>query len=139
MQAAEYLNGPVADPAPFAEIYGELSRSGSPHVRLVGIIGRIKMQQAARALREVDEELRRNMMEHRLAGRPPDPRLAEQANARASEVTAAFLLDAQSRLSPGAWRQLQQAIARRAREMVQVSFPAPPGRLCGVAPFPYWT
>lgn len=87
-----------------------------------------ELQKAARALRQVDEEFRRDMMEHRLAGRPPDPRFAEQANARASEVTAAFLRETQSRLSPGAWRQLQEAIARRARDLVQVSFPAPPGR-----------
>ena len=43
-QAAHYFDGPVTDPAPFAAIYPKFLRSGSPHVRLVGILGLIRLQ-----------------------------------------------------------------------------------------------
>ncbi|MDZ7640085.1 MAG: hypothetical protein U5J83_17845 [Bryobacterales bacterium] len=43
-QAASYFNGPVVDPAPFAAIYPQFLRSASPHVRLVGILGLIRLQ-----------------------------------------------------------------------------------------------
>lgn len=43
-QAASFLVGHMTDPAPFTEIYPQLFRSPSAHVRLVGVLGLLKLQ-----------------------------------------------------------------------------------------------
>jgi hypothetical protein len=86
-----------------------------------------ELRKGAVALREVETQFREAMAEQRLAGRPPDPSVVQQANERTDAVMKTFLRECESRLSPNAWQQLQQAIARMARETVRTTL-SPPGR-----------
>jgi hypothetical protein len=75
----------------------------------------------------VETQFRDAMAEQRLAGRPPDPSVVQQANQRTDAVMKVFLQECESRLSPDAWRQLQQAITRMARDTVRTTL-SPTGR-----------
>jgi hypothetical protein len=86
-----------------------------------------ELRKGALALREVETQFRDAMAEQRLAGRPPDPSVVQQANQRTDAVMKVFLQECESRLSPDAWRQLQQAITRMARDTVRTTL-SPTGR-----------